>query len=329
MQGYVTYDPWHGDINNVRLHFESIIAVAHLLDRHIAIPEHLHRTSYEMVHPFRPLHPSLFFDLSKLPIVPLADVEKNLSTHVIEPFQPDAKIIVHHHAPDIHAFACGRGRIYLPESADIIKLPPLLTPFYAQVYSQPELRHQTIRVVRDQFRHYAAIADAAKQIASSLGEFHAVQVRRTDFIRFHPAVDITTITLQLAEVAPAGSPLVIATDEPDRKFFRALEARYAVKYGMDLIREAAPNVPAYQHSAVEQNLCALAETFTGTRYSTFSAYINRLRGYHRIGDTRVRFTDGTHHRIRDTHNWPQFSWQSARRHGEALWGREFQEGWNP
>ena len=330
MEGYITYEPWRGDINNVRLHFESVVALAHLLDRQIAIPEHLHRTNYQIGAVFRPLHPSLFFDLAKLPIVRLADVEENLSVHEVAPFAPDTKIIVHHHAPDINAFACGRQRIHLPTSADIIKLPPLLTPFYAMVFSGVELRRQTIQVVRDRFRHHSSIAYLAQQIATSLGEFHAVQVRRTDFIRYHPPVDIDTIMTQLAEAAPAGSTLVIATDEPNRAFFRALSARYKVIYGVDLIKQAAPDdMPSYQFSAVEQNLCALAETFTGTRWSTFSAYINRLRGYHRMGDTRIRFTDGIHHHIRDTERWPQFSWQPAVRHREALWGREFQEGWNP
>ena len=329
MQGYVTYVPWRGDINNVRLHFESVVAIAHLTDRYIAIPNDLHRHTYEHVAPFRSLHPAMFFDLSTLPIVRLSDVSPGRSMYEMRAFEPDSAIIALEDAPDIDAFACGRRNLYLPASADIIKLPPLLSPFYTQVFSTPERRSQAVRFVRDHFRHYAGIADLAKHVAASLGEFHAVQVRRTDFIQYHPAPSIETIMAQLADVVPHGAKLVIATDEPNRRFFDPLSARYKVIFGMDAIKQtAAPDWPHYQLSAVEQNLCALAETFTGTRFSTFSAYIHRLRGYHHTGDTRIRFTDGIHHRIRDTEGWPQFSWQPACRHREALWGREFHEGWS-
>lgn len=328
-QGYLTYEPWRGDINNVRLHFESVVALAYLLDRQIAIPDHLHRRRYEINGMFRPLHPRLFFDLATLPIVKLADLADNLTVYEVPAFQPDTKIIVHEDAPDIDAFACGREKLYLPAAADIIKLPPLLTPFYALLFTTAERRRQIVGYVHDHFRHYANVVSLAKEIATSLGAFHAVQVRRTDFILHHPSVDTATILQQLTEVAPAGSTLVIATDDPDRRFFDPLSTRYTVQFGMDLIKQMAPShLPVNHFPCVEQNLCALAESFTGTRWSTFSAYINRLRGYHRIGDTRIRFTDGTHHRIRDTEGWPQFSWQTACRHGEALWGREFQEGWS-
>lgn len=328
-QGYLTYEPWRGDINNVRLHFESVVALAHLLDRQIAIPEHLHRTTYHQGPVFLPLHPALYFDLTTLPITRLADVPDTTSVYDVPAFQPDRAILVDADAPEIDAFACGRNKLYLPASADIIKLPPLLTPFYALVFSTAERRRQSVAFVHDNFRHYANVPALAKQIATSLGAFHALQVRRTDFILYHPSVDIATILTQLTEVAPAGSTLVIATDEPNRTFFDALATRYRLVFGMDMIKQMAPpDMHEKHHGCVEQNLCALAETFTGTRFSTFSAYITRLRGYHRIGDTRIRFTDGTHHRIRDTDGWPQFSWQPACRHGEALWGREFQEGWS-
>ena len=328
-QGYVTYEPWRGDINNVRLHFESIVALAYLLDRKIAIPDHLHRRTYHQGPVFLPLHPALYFDLATLPITHLADIQDNLSVADVPAFQPDRAIIVHEDAPEIDAFACGREKLYLPTYADIIKLPPLLTPFYALVFSTAERRRQTVGYVHDNFRHYANVPALAKQVATSLGTFHAVQVRRTDFILHHPSVDIATILSELTEVAPAGSTLVIATDEPNRAFFDLLSTRYKVVFGMDVIRQMAPAGMHPNHfGCVEQNLCALAETFTGTRFSTFSAYITRLRGYHRIGDTRIRFTDGIHRHIRDTDGWPQFSWQPACRHGEALWGREFQEGWS-
>jgi GDP-fucose protein O-fucosyltransferase len=42
----------------------------------------------------------------------------------------------------------------------------------------------------------------------------------------------------------------------------------------------ARHVSSYFYDIIEQLVCANAETFIGTYYSTFTGYINRLRGYH-------------------------------------------------
>lgn len=339
MRGFVTYVPWPGDINNVRLNFESIAVLAHLLDRHIAIPDQLVRNADELEHrpdgTYRPLNPNQFLDLSGLPIMRLSDLSRNSSMFEVPTFEPDTTIISLESSGSDDAFAGGRDKYSLPQialTADIIKFPRLLTPFYAMISGGIAMRRTATSFVRDRVRHPAEVERIAKQIASALGEYHAVVVRRNEFIQYYPQTDINieTIHKHIAEAAPPGSQLLIATDEIDRSFFDLLTRRYRVLYVRDLVTQAAPSLDwsqRYRTSCIEQNLCALADSFVGTRLSTFSAYINRLRGYHGCGDTRVRFTDGTHLRIRDTEGWPQFSWEPAKRLGEPLWSREFREGW--
>ena len=326
MRRFITYRPWHGDINNVRLHFESVAVLAYLLDRYIAIPEHLHRFADAPVANFPPIHPSVFLDLSKLPIVSLADVPASASWHEVEPFLPHEKFFFYENGPNIEAFSCGREAAYLPNTPDVINLPPMLSPFYTMIFSTVATRKRMTSFVQNYVRHYEKVELVARDIARELGAFHAVHVRRNDFIKQYPKTDIPidVIASQLSYRVPPGSLLLVATDEPDRGFFGPLMDRYHVLFAGDVVRSAAPDWTHYQIACVEQNLCALANTFTGTRLSTFSAYINRLRGYNRVADTSFRFTDGLLHH---TPSSVWFSWEAFIPDKEPLWGREFSEGW--
>lgn len=334
MHKYITYAPWHGDINNVRLCFESVAALAYLLDRQIAIPEHLHRLAHEPAGSgvFRPLHPATFFNLEKLNVTTVAAIPAGASVYDVPAFEPDTTVIALEDAPDLSAFAGNRAMWWLPDEArdaDVIALPRLLTPFYSQIFGTPETRRRAVLHIRDSVRHHTDVVDVARQIAGQLGQFHAVVIRRNEFIRAYPQSDIPAAQIMdvIAERAPAGSRLLIATDETDRRFFAPLAAKYRLAYARDWVAHARPDMDRYQLSCVVQNLCALAETFVGTRLSTFSAYVNRLRGYHDRADTSIRFTDGTHHRFPDD-DAPAFSWQPSHHRNLPLWGREFREGWS-
>lgn len=331
MQGFVTYTPWRGDMNNVRLNFESVAAIAHLLDRQIAIPDDLLREGWAVSEPWKPLNPRHFLNPDYLPLTPLASVPRRASCFNVPAFQPDERVIAFEDDPALDAFRCGREVYWLPhQAAEIIKLPPLLTPFYALIFGNPTTRRKMVNHVRTCVRHYPEMADIARHIAGTLGEYHAVHVRRNDFLTHQPGgvVDINTIKTNVTEAVPLGSRLLIATDEPNRGFFDPLKLAFKIVFANDLTKASAPAAwSPTQQACVEQNLCAFADTFTATRLSTFSAYITRLRGYHGCGDVRVRFTDGTHHRIRDERGWPQFSWEPTFRSGQPLWGRDFREGW--
>src|ERR1700712_5318464 len=135
MRGYLTYSPYHGDINNVRLNFESVAVLAHLLDRHIAIPEHFLRQADEpeWTPTFRPLHPGVFLNLDSLPITTLAAIPKDASVYEVPPLEADTAVIVMESAAFLPSFAGDRVPYSFPAealAADVIKLPPLLTPFY-------------------------------------------------------------------------------------------------------------------------------------------------------------------------------------------------------
>jgi len=76
-----------------------------------------------------------------------------------------------------------------------------------------------------------------------------------------------------------GSTLYIATDEKNKSFFGPLATHYNLLYLDDFIH-LIPNLNANYHGMLEQLICAKSRIFFGTWFSTFSGYINRIRGYH-------------------------------------------------
>jgi hypothetical protein len=340
MQRFLSYNPYWGDLNNVRLCVENVAALAYLLNRRLIISPK-HRKFDEPTHDangdYRPLDPHHFLNLSGVRLMDAAAVRADAETYHVPHFEPDTAVLVPgDDGPDLAAFAGGRSVIRLPaeaHEAQVISLPKLLTPFYAQIFVPKPTRQVMIDYVRDHVRHYGWADQRARRILDRLGEpFGAVTVRRNEFVRAYPQSDIAIGQIEevIAERAPAGSLLVIATDETDRSFFRPLARRYRCLFARDLVTAeciAQPPMPSHwQLSCIEQNLCALAESYVGTRLSTFSAYPNRLRGYFSARDTSIRFTDRSHHEIRDDEGNPAFSWQATREHGQPLWAREFVEG---
>jgi hypothetical protein len=333
---FLTYEPWNGDLNNLRLCFESVAALAHVLGRKVVLsPRHrILESDPDWVDGVcYPLHPPRFFDLTNVPTASVDDIPSGTVPYCVDEFHPDFGFITLCDGPDMEAFAAGRTAHRLPsETADatVINLPPLLAPFYVNIYADAATRRAMVNHVRQNVRHYSVAEATARAVADKLGEFHSVVIRRNDFIRAYPQVDVPAAQIAeiIAERAPSDALLVIATDEPDGAYFTPLAQRWRLLFARDLVEPVTPQWwTQRQRSCVEQNLCALGKSYVGTRLSSFSGYVNRLRGYFGVEDTSVRFTDGTHLRVDDTDT--MFSWQAWRGHGEPVWGREFKEGWLP
>jgi hypothetical protein len=130
------------------------------------------------------------------------------------------------------------------------------------------------------------------------------------------------ICAELRPHVPAGALLYVATDEADRSFFRPLGEVYELCFFSDL--HPRDGLAIETIGAAEQLLCASAERFVGTRLSTFSGYINRLRGYGAAADTGFYFTDGIAE-PEPAAGHP--TWWATGRAGTPIWGREYPEAW--
>lgn len=77
-----------------------------------------------------------------------------------------------------------------------------------------------------------------------------------------------------------GDTVYLATDERDKGFFDPLKAVYDVVFLDDFIDDMGKQVNTNYYGMVDQLVASRGRTFFGCWFSTFTAYINRLRGYH-------------------------------------------------
>jgi hypothetical protein len=336
--------------------FETALILAYLSNRCLVTPDiyRSHHQSDSDHRGFRPLHPEEFFDLESLRgIVKIvshdeyarcAGPEASLDCDDLI-FEPGTAVFCYPGipAPDspdasrLHWFAAGRQRFLeftrsMQTCATLHVKNATLEHFYSFFYfSHAEDERRCHRLIRDRVKFQPEVISTASNIAARLGNFGAVHVRRNDFFGQYAEQNISADRLLpvLAARLPAGARLYIATDEPDKAFFSIIRCCYDVYFLQDFESAIPPGMPAASLACVEQMICAFAGIFIGTRLSTFSGYINRLRGYYGAPDKNIYFTDGFPGSEMDDAGSPPFSWINWMRDGHPWWGREFREGWEP
>ena len=160
--------------------------------------------------------------------------------------------------------------------------------FWYNVYPGGEdernkLKNKINRVLtyRDEFYSYADV------VSQKIGPYNAIHIRRGDFLlaRKEEIVDVTDSEdlLDAIEDLPFENPdlpLYIATDEKDISFFDEIKERYDIYFYTDIYNLFNDDSPKdkLKRAVLEQIVCAQADNFFGTYYSTFSKRINIMRG---------------------------------------------------
>ena len=154
------------------------------------------------------------------------------------------------------------------------------------------------RLVRDLLHYRPEINCAAGKIIKALqeegesqgfstdeneaGGYSSLHIRRGDFqykrmkLTSHEWVENTLDVLQKNEI------LYISTDEKNKTFFEPFrEAGYKLRFLDDFAELAGlEDLDPNHMGMVETVVASRGRTFSGTFRSTFSGYINRIRGYH-------------------------------------------------
>ena len=106
--------------------------------------------------------------------------------------------------------------------------------------------------------------------------YNAIHVRSGDFhqTRTHSTTELFgNLRSMVDRYLDTSYPLFIATDEQDRKYFECLNG-YECYYLNDFME-----TDMVSSIAIDTLMCANARLFYGSRYSTFTDYINILRHY--------------------------------------------------
>ena len=241
--------------------------------------------------------------------------------------------------------------------------PILLGHFYTLVWFRDPKKGQNVkRIIRDHIHFREEMFVLAEKIIQALGgdfSFSCLHVRRNDF-QFKevwtPAPDIVKNVGGLFE---KDETIYIATDElsiPDdqkRRYwsdplamskvktdhawftpmFESWGGRDKVKFWSDfyLPLELDKTVKKIWIGSVESIVCSRARLFVGTQKSTFTGYINRLRGYMNDVGSKEMFEAQAPYPHHYYHSLVGVSWSrfphGAFGGGHPYWGREYKEAW--
>ena len=204
------------------------------------------------------------------------------------------------------------------------------------------------RFVRDHLRYRDEIQCAATRIVAALrqaaydpvtnptGSFDTMHIRRGDFQ--YAKIKISAADLyenNTRHMIPEGRTVFIATDEKQKLFFAPLAQHYRLYFLSDFMQNNNPllvGVNPNYYGMIDQVVASAGQVFVGTYYSTFTSYINRLRGYH----AQRRRDYGHEHGVINSYYYAgedgfmahvrtlMRSYNAVR---QGFWEREFAIGW--
>ena len=118
----------------------------------------------------------------------------------------------------------------------------------------------------------------------------------------------------------------IATDEKDVTYFAPLKTNYQVYFLSDF-KHLLEDINTNYYPLLDQLISSRGEIFFGTQYSTFTSYINRLRGYYSWRDKLDGYKEG---KIRSYYFNPANMVEKHRQYfpvNNPMWAYAFPEVW--
>eukprot|EP00757_Euglenozoa_sp_SAG-D1_P004004 gene4004-2253_t len=141
------------------------------------------------------------------------------------------------------------------------------------------------QVMRESFVLRTEYYEQAAKARDLLGwSYTCVHARREDFKIHYPMMVLSPDMLvdNIIDQLLPGESVYFATDESDKVFWNQVKSRlnhFNIFTLRDLKPQIANDTPAYKLPIIENILCSKARLFFGTRLSTFTSLIHRLRGF--------------------------------------------------
>lgn len=166
----------------------------------------------------------------------------------------------------------------------------LLVHFYAFLFFEDWTQDLWVkRFVRDHVRYVDEIQCAAARIVQGIreraktednpnGDFDTFHIRRGDFQYKKMRVSAEEIYDISQDILTEGSTVYLATDERDKSFFAPLAKKYNVLF-LDDFMHLIPDLNTNYYGMIDQLIASRGRFFFGCWFSTFTGYINRIRGY--------------------------------------------------
>jgi len=165
--------------------------------------------------------------------------------------------------------------------------------------SSAQVDHEANQIIRRFCRvafiygpHIVRAAETYVELMGGFDNFVSLHVRRNDLQYKNAFVGGMTTATNVKPLILPGERVYLATDETEQGFFDHFKELGIQVSRMSDLREqvharVGPLEPKYE-GMVEQLICSAARIFAGTPYSSFTAHIQRLRGYmHPILDNPI------------------------------------------
>lgn len=213
----------------------------------------------------------------------------------------------------------------------------LLVHFYAFLFFenwQQDL--STKRFVRDHLRYIDEIQCAAARVVNAVREesqkngdkrvYDSFHIRRGDFQYKNTRVEADVIYENVRDMFVENSTVFVATDERNMTFFEPLRKHYKLYFLHDF-HHLLKGVNKNYYGMLDQLVASRGRLFAGSYYSTFTGYINRIRGYHSQKDKLLGYEKG---QLNSIFYIPKKHKRDMRHYHNLkppLWAREFPVGW--
>jgi hypothetical protein len=214
----------------------------------------------------------------------------------------------------------------------------LLVHFYAFLFFQDWREDLWMkRFVRDHVRYIdeiqcaaarvvAAVRDHARKKGHADGQFDSFHIRRGDFQYKKTRVEAKEIYEISQDKIPKGSTVYVGTDERDKAFFKDMADHWDVVY-LDDFMDLVQGIDKNYYGMIDQLVASRGRIFFGCWFSTFTGFINRMRGYHSDKDHLEGYEMG----ILDSYYYAWPSSKNAMRDfwpvKQAFYAREFPASW--
>jgi hypothetical protein len=308
---YISFDSWWGGFSNVRMSYELIAAISIITNRTIILPPKVYCLFFSNVN-----NKSTFFDIwnildkdaftSQFKCVEYKDIPEyallendnqyfenvdNIAIPIMfgDKFKQtgiqksiDNRVIVNNieDINDFNKFSINREIVNVNYNNKFIHFPRnLFGHFYYHVYANGKDSRNFIKnSIKKGIVYKKEYFDLAQTVKDKIGDYNSIHIRRNDFIKVRPNYSISQLDNLFDDIKdriPNTIPLYIATDEIDKSLFDCLKTKYTIYFLEDFFKD----LNSYQSLAIDQIICSKSDIFLGSKLSTFSDYINIMRGY--------------------------------------------------
>ena len=164
----------------------------------------------------------------------------------------------------------------------------LLVWFYQFIFFEDNAMDLSAkRFIRDSLRYKDELQCAAAKIVKSLrqkspnGIFHTFHCRRSEQFSYQFGLQPTAeeiVNTALMDI-PKGSTVYVATDDMNQTWFQPFLGNWNVFF-LSHFEEQIQGISSEYYGMIDQLVASRGTIFFGSWSSTFTGFINRMRGYH-------------------------------------------------